>query len=246
MKVSEKLQVARDLLAQGWTAGTLVSKGIDGRVKYCARGALNKAFLGRATSDAEYTPDDELRLAQWLVAAAMNGERFRDEFDDVTVRYAIQHWNDSQRGKACVVAAFDAAIAECKRLEDDVEKALAEEFTMLPVTQGESHQRRDPTLTTTGAPTVRTTRTDRRPHPVGRHRASNRLDRADRLDRPDRLDGPHHADHNDDDTSHHRHRSGTMDPRPPANVARRRAQRLLRAQHRRERPNNSRPAWPPR
>jgi hypothetical protein len=154
MKVSQKLQVARNLVAQGWTAGTLVSLGIDGRFKYCARGALNKAFLGRATSDAEFRPDDELRLAQRLVAEAMHDRLL--ESDSTAVRVAICTWNDSQFGRhaqARVVAAFDAAIAECKRLEDDAEKALAEEFTMLPVTQRESHQRRDPTLTTTVAPT---------------------------------------------------------------------------------------------
>jgi hypothetical protein len=174
MKVSQKLQVARNLVAQGWTAGTLVSLGIDGRFKYCARGALNKAFLGRATSDAEFRPDDELRFAQRLVAEAMH-DRFLVESDSTAVRVAICTWNDSQFGRhaqARVVAAFDAAIAECKRLEDDAEKALAEEFTMLPVTQGESHQRRDPTLTTTGAPTS----ANHTHHSHGRHRA-HRLDR---------------------------------------------------------------------
>jgi hypothetical protein len=175
MTVSQKLQVARDLVAQGWMTGALVSLGIDGRYKYCARGALNKAFLGRATSDAEYRPDDELRLAQRLVAEAMH-DRSLVESDSTAVRVAICTWNDRQFGRrahARVVAVFDAAIAECKRLEDDAEKARAEEFTMLPVTQGESHQRGDPTLTTTGALTSanHTHRSD------GRHRA-HRLDRA--------------------------------------------------------------------
>jgi hypothetical protein len=175
MKVSQKLQVARNLVAQGWMAGGLVSLGIDGRYKYCARGALNKAFFGRATTDAEFRPDDELRLAQRLVAEAMHG-RFFVESDPTAVRVAIGTWNDSQLGTphahARVVAAFDAAVAECKRLEDDAEKALAEGFTMLPVTQGESHPRRDPTLTTTGAPT--SAYHTHRSH--GRHRA-HRLDR---------------------------------------------------------------------
>ena len=99
----------------------MVSRGIDGRYKYCARGALNKAFYGRATSDAEFRPDDELRLAQRLVAEAMQG-RSLAESDSNAVRVAIRTWNDSQLGtphaQARVVAAFDAAIAECKRLED--------------------------------------------------------------------------------------------------------------------------------
>ena len=68
MTVSQKLQVARDLVAKGWLTGALVSLGIDGRLRYCARGALNKAFLGSATNDADIRPDDELRLAQRLVA----------------------------------------------------------------------------------------------------------------------------------------------------------------------------------
>jgi hypothetical protein len=121
MTVSQKLQVARNLVAQGWTTGGLISLGIDGRYSYCARGALNKAFLGRATTDAELRPDDELRLAQRLVAEAMHGQ-FLAESDSAAVRVAISTWNDSQAGwhpKARVVAAFDAAIAECKRLEDD-------------------------------------------------------------------------------------------------------------------------------
>jgi hypothetical protein len=121
MTVSQKLQVARDLVAQGWTTGGLVSLGLDGRYKYCARGALNKAFLGRATTDAEFRPDDELRLAQRLLAEAMQGP-FPGESDTRTVRVAISAWNDSQAGwhpQARVVAAFDAAIARCKRLEDD-------------------------------------------------------------------------------------------------------------------------------
>ena len=128
LTVSQKLRVARDLVAQGWTAGGLVSLGMDGRYKYCARGALNKAFLGRATTDAEFRPDDELRLAQRLVAEAMYG-RFLDE-PDSAVRVAISNWNDSQLGTprawTSVVAAFDAAIAECERLEDDAGKARAE------------------------------------------------------------------------------------------------------------------------
>ena len=120
LKVSQKLQVARNLVAQGWTTGALVSLGIDGRYRYCARGALNKAFLGRATTDAEFRPDDEFRFAQRLVAEAMHGQ-FLVESDSTAVREAIYIWNDSQAGwhaQARVVAAFDAAIAECKRLED--------------------------------------------------------------------------------------------------------------------------------
>jgi hypothetical protein len=120
LKVSQKLQVARNLVAQGWTTGALVSLGIDGRYRYCARGALNKAFLGRATTDAEFRPDDEFRFAQRLVAEAMLGQ-FLSESDPTAVRQAIYTWNDSQVGwhaQARVVAAFDAAIAECKRLED--------------------------------------------------------------------------------------------------------------------------------
>jgi hypothetical protein len=208
MKVSQKLQVARNLVAQGWTAGTLASLGIDGRLKYCARGALNKAFLGSATSDAEIRPDDELGLAQRLVAEAMLG-RFLVESDSTAVRVAIRTWNDSQFGRhaqARVVAAFDAAIAECKRLEDDAEKALADEFTMLPVTLGESHQRRGPMLAVTGAPTG--ANHTHRSH--GRYRA-HRLDRANRSHRANRAD----------DTRYHRHLSCTSNPRPPTNVARR-------------------------
>jgi hypothetical protein len=174
MTVSQKLQVARNLVAQGWTAGSLVSLGWDGRVRFCARGALNKAFLGSATTDAEFQPDDELHLAQRLVAEAMLG-RYLVESDPAAARVAIREWNDSQfgrHGQERVVAAFDAAIVECERLEDEAEKALAEEFTMLPVTQGESHQRRDPTLTTTGAPTF----ANHTHSSHGRHR-THRLDR---------------------------------------------------------------------
>ena len=121
MTVSQKLQVARDLVAQGWRTGALVSLGIDGRLRYCARGALNKAFLGRATTDAEFSPDDELRLAQRLLTEAMFG-RFPVESDSTPVPTAIATWNDSQFGRdaqARVLAVFDAAIAECKRLEDE-------------------------------------------------------------------------------------------------------------------------------
>ena len=121
MTVSQKLQVARDLVAQGWRTGALVSLGIDGRLRYCARGALNKAFLGRATTDAEFSPDDELRLAQRLLTEAMFG-RVPVESDSTPVPTAIATWNDSQFGRdaqARVLAAFDAAIAECKRLEGE-------------------------------------------------------------------------------------------------------------------------------
>jgi hypothetical protein len=118
-QVSEKLQVARDLVAQGWTTGGYVSRGIDGQRRYCARGALNKAFLGRATAEAEMSPDDELRLAERLLAEAMHGP-FLVGSDWRAVRRAISAWNDSRAGvnpKAHVVAAFDTAIAECRRLE---------------------------------------------------------------------------------------------------------------------------------
>jgi hypothetical protein len=120
MKVSQKLQVARNLVAHGWITCALVSLGMDGRFRYCARGAINEAFLGRATSDAETRPDDELRLAQRLVAEAMQGPLLAGS-DSKAIRDAITKWNDSQFGwdaQARVVDAFDAAIAECKRLED--------------------------------------------------------------------------------------------------------------------------------
>jgi hypothetical protein len=199
MKVSQKLQVARNLVAQGWAAGTFASLGIDGRRKYCASGALNKAFLGSATSDAKIWPDDELRLAQWLVAEAMYGPLLVGT-DPTAVRVAICRWNDSQSGRhaqARVVAAFDAAIAECKRLEDDAEKTLAEEFTtILSVTQGESRLRRDPTLPITGAP-ARANHTHRS---HGRHRARH-LGRADR---------PHRANYAH--TRYRRHLSGACNP----------------------------------
>lgn len=120
-QVSQKLQVARNLVAQGWIAGGHVSRGTDGQFRYCARGALNKAFFGRATSEAEMTPDDELRLAQRLLAEAMHGSVL-DGSDSTAIRHAISKWNDSRAGrnpKAHVLAAFDMAIAECKRLEDD-------------------------------------------------------------------------------------------------------------------------------
>ena len=119
MTVSQKLQVARNLIAQGWTSCALVSRGVDGRLRYCARGALNKAFLGRATTDAETSPDEELRLAQRLVAEAMQGP-MQVGSDSKAIRDAITKWNDSQFGydaRARVVDAFDAAIAECQRLE---------------------------------------------------------------------------------------------------------------------------------
>ena len=220
MKVSQKLQIARDLIAQGWTAGALVRLGIDGRRKYCARGALNKAFLGSATSDAEIRPDDELRLAQLLVAEAMRLP-FLVGSDPTAVGRAICTWNDRQCGRhahARVVAAFDAAIAECKRLEDDPEKTLATEFTVLPVMQGESHRRGDPTLPTTGAPT--SANQTHRSH--GRHRAHH-------LDRPNR---PHGA--NCAPTRHHRHLSGSCNPRVettatvPGTAAARRSRPILR------------------
>ena len=97
----------------------MVSRGVDGRLRYCARGALNKAFLGRATTDAETSPDEELRLAQRLVAEAMQGP-MQVGSDSKAIRDAITKWNDSQFGydaRARVVDAFDAAIAECQRLE---------------------------------------------------------------------------------------------------------------------------------
>jgi hypothetical protein len=121
MKVSQKLQLARDLVAHGWIFGGYVSRRIDGSFSYCAQGALNKAFLGRATPNSEMRPDDELRLAQRLLAEAMHGP-FLDGSDSAAIRRAISTWNDSRAGanpKAYVVAAFDAAIAECKRLEAD-------------------------------------------------------------------------------------------------------------------------------
>lgn len=119
MKVSQKLQVARNLVAQGWIIGGYVSLGAFGRFRYCAMGALNKAFLGRATPRAEMRPDDELRLAQRLLAEAMHGP-FLVGSDSTAIGHAISTWNDSRAGsnpKKHVVAAFDAAIAECKRLE---------------------------------------------------------------------------------------------------------------------------------
>lgn len=119
MTVSQKMQVARDLVAQGWMSYALVSLGLNGRRRYCARGALNKAFLGRATSDAETQPDDQLQLAQRLVAEAMHGPSLVGA-DSKAVRDAITKWNDNQVGRVGqerVVDAFDAAIAECKRLE---------------------------------------------------------------------------------------------------------------------------------
>lgn len=122
-QVSQKLQLARDLVAQGWITGGYVSRGMDGQMRYCARGALNKAFLGRATTKAELEPDDELCLAERLVAEAMHGP-FLDESDSTAIRRAISTWNDSRAGlnpKAHVVAAFDEAIAECKRLEANAE-----------------------------------------------------------------------------------------------------------------------------
>ena len=120
-QVSQKLQVARHLVAQGWITGGYVSRGIDGQFRYCARGALNKAFLGRATPTAEMRPDDELRLAERLLAEAIHGP-FLVGSDSTAIGRAISTWNDSRAGldaKAHVLAAFDTAIAECKRLEAD-------------------------------------------------------------------------------------------------------------------------------
>ena len=120
MTVSQKMQVARNLVEQGWISGGYVSLGIDGTFSYCARGALNKAFLGRATSNAEMRPDDEYRLAERLLAEAMHGGPLPVGSDSTAFRRAITTWNDSRAGanpKANVVAAFDVAIAECKRLE---------------------------------------------------------------------------------------------------------------------------------
>jgi hypothetical protein len=117
MTVSQKMQVARNLVAKGWISGGYVSKGIDGSFCYCAWGALNKAFLGRATPNAETAPDDELRLAERLLADAMRGPF---PVGSGSFRRAITIWNDSRPGanpKEHVVAAFDTAIAEAKRLE---------------------------------------------------------------------------------------------------------------------------------
>jgi hypothetical protein len=117
MTVSQKMQVARNLVAKGWISGGYVSKGIDGSFCYCAWGALNKAFLGRATPNAETAPDDELRLAERLLADAMRGPL---PVGSGSFRRAITIWNDSRPGanpKEHVVAAFDTAIAEAKRLE---------------------------------------------------------------------------------------------------------------------------------
>ena len=119
MKVSQKLQVARDLVAQGWISGGYVSRGIDGSFSYCARGALNKAFLGRATSKAGLRPADDLRFAERLLAEAIHSP-FLVGSGSTAIRRAITTWNDSRAGanpRAHVVAAFDMAIAECKRLE---------------------------------------------------------------------------------------------------------------------------------
>ena len=120
-QVSQKLQVARNLVAHGWITGGYVSRRIDGRFRYCAQGALNKVFLGRATPHSGMRPDDELRLAQRLLAEAMHGPSFVGS-DSAAIGHAISTWNDSRPGpnpKAHVMAAFDAAIAECKRLEAD-------------------------------------------------------------------------------------------------------------------------------
>jgi hypothetical protein len=117
--VSQKLQVARNLVAQGWISGGYVSRGIGGRFRYCAWGALNKAFLGRATPRSDKRPDDELRLAERLLAEAMHGP-FPVGSNSTAIGHAISTWNDSRAGpnpKAHVVAAFDTAITECKRLE---------------------------------------------------------------------------------------------------------------------------------
>lgn len=119
MQVSQKLQLARDLVAEGWITGGYVSRGIGGQLRYCARGALNKAFLGRATSEPEMRPDDEMRLAERLVAEAMHGPLI-DGSDWRAVRHAITTWNDNRAGanpKLHVVSAFDTAIARCQRLE---------------------------------------------------------------------------------------------------------------------------------
>jgi hypothetical protein len=118
-QISQKLQVARNLVAQGWITGGYVSRGIDGQFRYCAQGALNKAFLGRATPNAEMRPDHEMRLAQRLLAEAIHGP-FSPDQTQLAIRHAISTWNDSRAGpnpKEHVVAAFDKAIAECKRLE---------------------------------------------------------------------------------------------------------------------------------
>jgi hypothetical protein len=219
MTVSQKLQVARNLIAQGWAAGYMVSRGMDGHTKYCARGALNKAFLGRATTDAEFTPSVELRLAQWLVAEAMEG-RFLVETEPTAVRVAIRTWNDSQAGpraQARVVAAFDAAIAKCRAMEDDAEKALAEvevaappvapPVAASPVPLSGSHHRREPALT----PTAALTGPNQTHLSPGRHRAHG----------VDRLYRPSLANHADDGPRHNGHRSGTSNPRPPTHVAQR-------------------------
>ncbi len=92
-------------------------------------------FFGNATAVHEDDPNDALRLAQRLVVEAMKDCHF-DGVDDGIIRVAIHSWNDQQRerkGHQRVLAAFDKAIAEAKRLEAEAEKALAEEFALLPV-----------------------------------------------------------------------------------------------------------------
>lgn len=73
----------------------------------------------RATSEPETTPEDEMRLADRLVAEAMHGPLI-DGSDWRAIRRAITTWNDNRAGanpQLHLVSAFDTAIARCRRLE---------------------------------------------------------------------------------------------------------------------------------
>jgi len=88
--IADKLREARALIERGWTRGTLER---DGRV--CAVGAISKALTGDASRGlyAEGAPP---------VAFAVE--------DVVGAHGWLGDWNDKQKSKKSVLAAFDKAI----------------------------------------------------------------------------------------------------------------------------------------
>lgn len=116
--VSEGLAEARDLVAEGWATGSL---GYQGR--YCALGAINKAFTGTRGWLTWHRSDG----AEAVAARQVLHYVIHDEWPDGVPDRSIWLWNDRHDRGAHrrVVKGFDAAIAEAKRLEIEAEVAAA-------------------------------------------------------------------------------------------------------------------------